>query len=363
MNHLNTDIKKTLYPMGILLGVILGLYLFFQYLFSYIAPFLVGWLLSLLFHPFVTLLQKKYHIPRWIGSLLSILLLLIFFVVVVVGAWNNLYGQAVHLWNHMPQYLSLLEHSWNQFLEKWATIVSALPHGIHQLIPKGENTLPSFLSKIVQSGSSHSFSALISISNGFMITVVALISSYFFTKDKEEIAAFVKGYLPKQYSKEYILIKKELKYSFWAYIKTQCILMIYTFSICLIGLIVFRSPYAFLLSVIISLIDAIPFFGSGFILWPGAVICLISGENVLALGYGIIYLCVNLMRQVMQPKILGTQIGLHPLLTLISMYIGLKTLGILGMILGPILAVLFKALYHAKGLAQTKEPSLPKDTD
>ena len=141
--------------------------------------------------------------------------------------------------------------------------------------------------------------------------------------------------------------KEHLKYSILGYVKTQCILMFYTFTICIIGLFLLRSPYALLLSVIISLIDALPFFGSGFILWPGAVIYLIMGSSSIAIGYLIIYHCVNFMRQVMQPKILGTQIGLHPLLILISMYIGLKCIGFLGMIIGPILAVLLKAIYQA----------------
>ncbi len=353
--------QKNLYHIGILVGAIVGTYIFFQYIFSYIAPFLAGWLLSLLFHPLVTLLHKKYHIPRWIGSLLSIVLLIIFFVVVVIGAWNKLYEQAILFWNHMPQYITLLQNTWNQLSSDWSHFFASLPDSIQQFLPKTENPLASLLSQIMQNGSSYSFNALASISNGIMLIVVILISSYFFTKDKEEIEAFVQTHIPMQFAKQYSIAKNGLKSSFVAYIKTQLILMLYTFSICFIGFILFRSPYAFLLSVIISIIDAVPFFGSGFILWPGAVLCLISGEPTLALGYGIIYLCVNLMRQVMQPKILGTQIGLHPLLTLIAMYIGLKTLGIFGMILGPILAVLLKSLYETKDLAKNSEIFQPEN--
>ena len=131
--------------------------------------------------------------------------------------------------------------------------------------------------------------------------------------------------------------------------------MIYTFSACLVGLLLLRSPYALLLSVVISLIDALPFFGSGFILCPGAVIYLVMGEPYIALGYVIIYLCVNSIRQILQPKILGTQIGLHPLWILISMYVGLKCIGLLGMIIGPILAVLLKAIYQAEETAEIEK--------
>ena len=180
-----------------------------------------------------------------------------------------------------------------------------------------------------------------------MIIIVALISAYFFTKDKTLISAFTHKHFHTLFEGQLKEAKEQLKYSILGYVKTQCILMFYTFVICIIGLLLLRSPYALLLSVIISFIDALPFFGSGFILWPGAVIYMIIGKPSVAVGYIIIYLCVNFMRQIMQPKILGTQIGLHPLLILISMYIGLKCIGFLGMIIGPILAVLLKAVYQA----------------
>lgn len=141
------------------------------------------------------------------------------------------------------------------------------------------------------------------------------------------------------------MTKKELKASVWGYIKTQFILMGFTFSITIVGMLIMRSPYPILLSILIAVIDALPFFGSGFILWPGAVIHLLSGNTFLAIGYLILYGIIQIMRQILQPKILGTQIGLHPLLTLFSMFFGLKCVGVWGLILGPVLAVILKTFF------------------
>ncbi len=96
------------------------------------------------------------------------------------------------------------------------------------------------------------------------------------------------------------------------------------------------------------MIDAIPVFGSGFILWPAIALQLINQNFKLAIGYTILYLFLQLTRQLLQPKILGNQIGLHPLLTFFSMFFGFKTIGVFGLILGPIYAVVIAAYLKNK---------------
>ena len=124
--------------------------------------------------------------------------------------------------------------------------------------------------------------------------------------------------------------------------------MAYTFCICIAGMLVLRSPHPLLLSAVTAVIDALPFFGSGFILWPGAVFHLIMGRSFLALGYLVIYGIIQVMRQVLQPRILGAQIGLHPLLTLFSMYFGFRCIGVWGLLLGPVTAVILRAFFRLR---------------
>lgn len=339
--------KLLIQHISIIFISILSAYIFFQYLFTFIAPFFIGWLFSLLFTPFVNFLENKANIPRWIGSLISILLLIAFFAVIVFGLWRKLYTEAQLFYENLPFYISELQNSIKKISDDIDNVIQHLPVDVRPYINTSFNGILSILPSLIQSGGSQSFSILKAIPNLFMIIIVALISAYFFTKDKALISEFSQKHFHTLFEGQLKEAKEHLKYSVVGYIKTQCILMLYTFAICVIGLLILRSPYALLLSVIISLIDALPFFGSGFILWPGAVIYMIMGSPSIAVGYIIIYLCVNFMRQIMQPKILGTQIGLHPLLILISMYIGLKCIGFLGMIIGPILAVLLKAVYQA----------------
>lgn len=341
--------KKWIEDFFLFVGIVLLSYLFFEYLFPFVAPFFIGWLLSLLFHPFVTFLEEKIKLPRWAGSLLSLLLLIGFFSIVVVGIWNKLMSEAHLFYENFPTYLEQLKIAISNLQE-------SLPLEIQVQMERSGDTISSVLTSFVTNKGGQSIKVLGAIPNGLMLAIVSLLSSYFFTKDKKEIGSFTKKTLP-ALEGGYQKAQQELKNSVLAYCKTQLILMLYTFTICLIGLLILRSPYTLLLCVVISIIDAIPFFGSGFILWPGALIHFLTGNHVLGIGYLVIYLCVNLMRQIMQPKILGTQIGLHPLLTLVSMYVGLKAFGVLGMIIGPILAVLMKAFFHARG--QKNQTEMP----
>lgn len=357
MNDYFETNKKWIHNFLTLLAIMLATYIFFHFLFPFITPFFIGWLFSLLFLPLVNLLENKWKVPRWIGTLLSIFLLLGLFFIIILGAWNKLFREAQLFYKNLPDYIEMVRPAFHNFTAYFEKMVSTLPLSLQKYLELSKHGVSDLFSPLLQNGSNFSVQILRSIPHIFMIIIIALISSYFFTKDHDMIATFVSQHLPTDLGTNYTFAKSKLKYSFTAYLKTQLILMIYTFLICLIGLLVLGSPYTFLLSVIISIIDAVPFFGSGFILWPGAVLQLATGNTALAVGYIVIYLCVNLVRQIMQPKILGTQIGLHPLLTLISMYIGLKSLGIFGMILGPIVAVLIKSIYEVKSSTKQLEDS------
>lgn len=251
----------------------------------------------------------------------------------------------------MPHYIQSIQAAIDSIWAQLEQLRQALPGSIQPYLEKVQSSLSSILLSLVQSGSS----SLTGVPNFLLGLLIALFSAYFFTKDRDKIYALANSHIAPLLGDSINRTRKELKYSLWGYVKTQLILMIYTFGICIIGLMVLRSPYALLLSVVIAIIDALPFFGSGFILWPGALIHLILGDTKLCIGYLVIYAAVQIMRQIMQPKILGTQIGLHPLLTLFSMYFGLKCIGFWGLILGPVIAVLLRAYFQTRQMEESKD--------
>lgn len=355
MSEFLNNNKKIIINISIIFFVILFSYIFFNYLFKYIAPFVIGWVISLIYNPIVDFLEKKFNIKRWLGTLITIVLIIGFLSSVVALVLSKLFTEAELFINRLPLYIENLKIIINEISYKIEETASNLPFGNIFDFNKSPIDFSNIITPIIKTGGSGSFNAVKAIPNFLMVVIMALISSYFFSKDKYEIKKFFKKHIPLSKNNHWIIVKQNLLNSLGGYFKTQIILMCYTFIICTIGFLIIKSPYGLLLSVVTSIIDALPFFGSGFILWPAIAISLFSGEYYLAVGYTIIYIIINIMRQIMQPKILGTQIGVHPLIALISMYIGLKIVGVLGMIIGPVVAVIIKAFFEASEICNNEK--------
>ena len=317
--------KQAIHDIALLLVAILVCFLFFKYLSPIFLPFIIGWLMSLLFNPLADKLQK-HNVPRGISALLGILIL--FGVLGLLGFWsgNSIVDKARDFSENLPYYMDMAEMKLQLFWKQFDTFREKLPEGLQASFLEFQNDATGVLLSLIPKGSGSG--ALGGVSNFFIAFFVALISSYFFTKDRDLIRREYQEHLAPLLGISVNTTKTELKASIWGYVKTQFILMGFTFSI--------------------TIIDSLPFFGSGFILWPGAVIHLLTGNTFLAIGYMVLYAAIQIMRQILQPKILGTQIGLHPLLTLFSMYFGFQCIGVLGLIIGPIIAVILKAFFRIR---------------
>ena len=342
--------KQSIHDIALLLAAILVCFLFFRYLSPIFLPFIIGWLMSLMFNPLADRLQN-YKVPRGISALIGILIL--FAVLGLLGFWsgNSILHKARDFSENLPYYMDLFEVKMQEFWKQFDAFRGKLPVELQASFLEFQNDATGVLLSLIPKGSGGD--ALGGVSNFFIAFFVALISAYFFTKDRDLIRSVYQEHLAPLLGISVSTTKTELKASVWGYIKTQFILMGFTFTITIIGMLVMKSPYPLLLSIIIAIIDSLPFFGSGFILWPGAVIHLLTGNTFLAIGYMVLYAAIQVMRQILQPKILGTQIGLHPLLTLFSMYFGFQCIGVIGLIIGPIIAVILKAFFRIRN--QNKE--------
>lgn len=337
--------KQAIHDIVLLLAAVLGCCLFFRYLFRIFLPFLIGWLLSLLFNPLADRLQK-FHIPRGISAIIGILLL--FALLGLLGFWSGtgLIAKLKELSENLPHYINLFETGLSHFWTRFDTLAQRLPKTLQVFFSSLQTDSSGFLLSLVLKGSATG--KLGGVSGFFIAFFVSLISAYFFTKDRDLLRRQYEIHIAPLFGLSVYTTKQELKASVLGYLKTQLILMGFVFIVTLIGMLVLHSPHPLLLSILIAIIDALPFFGSGFILWPGAIYFFTRGNTFLAIGYLALYGIIQITRQILQPKILGTQIGLHPLLTLFSMYFGFKCIGVFGLILGPIVAVVLKALFHAR---------------
>lgn len=336
--------KKLVYTGFFLLVV----YVFVKYLLGMMAPFIIAWGLASLLNPVVTWLKKWAKVSRGLGTLFSMLTVLSSLFAVIGVILKQLWSQAVAFIADFPLYKEQIVASLPMIEEQLDHLQEFIP------LPQTFSTLDNVITEILNSIGKFfqtiipwAYDVVSGVPNVIIFIVVMLIATFFMTKDHTEIKVFVKAQMPVGIDERIMTLKNGLFHALGGYVKTQLIMMSVIFCICLTGLFIIKVPYMLLISVMIAIFDALPVFGSGAILIPWAIYSMIIGEYGAGAGLLSIYATIFLTRQMLEPKILSGQIGVYALVTVMAMYMGYKTLGVAGLIIGPVSAVIIKTLQTA----------------
>ncbi len=344
--------RKIVIVLGIILVVAAGIKLNVIGLF---APFIVAWCFASVLNIFVTWSNKKLNLPRGVGTILSMVTILASIITIMIFLARKLWEQLVGIAANFP---SLTQKVLDQVSGLENRLVGLFGDGqapkaitnLNEIIQQIMDQLSEYLTAVIPVA----YNAVSKVPDIILFIVVMFVATFFMTKDYSKIKTFVKAQFSDTIVDKVVIMQRGVISAIGGYVRTQVILMSITFGICLIGLLLFRVSYALLISVIIAVVDAFPVFGSGAILWPWAFYNFVVGEYSLAVGLICIYGVIFITRQIFEPKILSTQIGVYALVTVMSVYIGYKTMGFLGLILGPAIAVIIKMLQNVGALPQFK---------
>ena len=222
--------------------------------------------------------------------------------------------------------------------------------------------LPEILRSLVSSLTGSLPSAAVSFAaklpEALLFLVVLLLSSYYFCADREKISSSFAGILPDKWVRKLPTLRDKLSDTLRGYLKAYLSIMLLTFFEIFLGLTILGVDYAFLLGVIIAVVDILPVLGTGTVLIPWAIFSFAVSNPRLGTGLIILYAVVLIVRQLVEPKIVGNTLGLHPLATLASLYVGIKFLGFAGIFIGPIIAMLLGGFFKN---AETEEEAAPKE--
>ena len=314
-------------------------------------PFLLGYLFSMAVNPLADFLQKKLKIPRGLSAVLVIVLIVGIVGGVLTFAIWKIVDEVRMLYTQFPAIYESVRNSAHAFGEKWSVLYDNLPVNIQEALSAlGENIsdkAAGFINtkSLPMVGNAGNFAkALPSV---FIGIVVFILSSYFMVSDNKTVSRTVKKMIGPRLTERLSMVKSELKKYLGGYCRAQIILMFIAFLIMLTGLSILNINYALLIALAVAVLDALPFFGSGLVLWPWTVVAFLNGNIRLGVGLIIIYAAVALTRHFTEPKLVSSRIGMNPILTLMSMYVGYRTLSIGGLILGPIILMLVISFYKA----------------
>ncbi len=342
-----SDNKNTILKIIRLILFLVFIYLFLNYIGGLFLPFIIGYILCIILYPLFKILNNRYKIPKPLSSILCIAILIFLVVFLGVGVIGQIVKEGKEFIKDLPYYINSIKITFDEINENVKSLMTILPDGLEKTFINLFDNFSSIIGEFLGNGLKNtSIKVIKKVPNALMITIISIISCYLMLIDKENIQKFIIKQLPKKYSDKFGIVKSGIGDAVFGYIRAQLIIMCLIATICFIGLLILKAPYALFIAVVIGIIDALPVFGSGFILWPWALYNVITQNYGLAIGLIIIYVVILVTRQLVEPRILGKQIGIHPLATLMSIYVGLQIFGAFGFIIGPILMVIIKALQN-----------------
>lgn len=317
----------------------------------FFMPFVVGWIISMIANPLVRLLERKLKLVRKHGSIITIIGVLA--VVILAGylAGAKLVSETVNMVNGLPEIYENFKEDFEEIGDNMQGFYDKLPANMQKNISQMLNNLSGYLSGAVKAIGQPTFEAAGNFAKNVPGTLIAIImsilSSYFFTADRDNILSLLKKSMPESVWNRCSGIISDLKHVVGGYFKAQFKIMGVVYVILIIGLWILKVNYVLLVALLIAFLDALPFFGTGTVLGPWAILKILSKDYTMAVGLIILYLVTQLVRQVIQPKVVGDTIGMNPLATLIFMYIGYKFSSIIGMIIAVPIGMIVINLYKA----------------
>ena len=303
----------------------------------FLMPFVIGWIIASIAAPLVNWLEKRLKIVKKLGSALIVILVLALIVLALYFGISRLVEETGNLIQDFPRLYAQLEEGLSQIGQTLSGVFRRLPSGIRQGWSTVAENLDQYMGGLVSGISEPTVTAAGNFAKRvpyYLISfIVAVMAAYFFTVQREEVIQWFKKVAPKAVEQRMTLVMDNLKYAVGGYFKAQFKIMGVVFLILLVGLAFLQTRYFVLVAFLIAFLDFLPFFGTGTAMIPWGVYTFFMGEYKMTAALAVIYVVTQVVRQLLQPKLVGDSVGLNPLVTLLLLYIGYRIRGVIGMII------------------------------
>lgn len=335
------------------LGIGIVVFLFFKYLFIALLPFLISWAAAFFLRPVVKFISKKTGIAQKAVSVvltmlcvfLGLGLIALFCFFAVREAWE--FFSSVANDDRVIDILAKITNPIGSIFGD-SEVSEALTEHIGEALKQGISGLVSRLVNLL--------SDIVTMIPGVLFFIlVTVISSVYFALDIDRINAWVKAILPRRATASLVRLKESAVKVGIKYIRSYLIIMGITFVIILAGLLILRVNNVILLSVIIAILDLLPIIGVGTVLVPWSIVELLLGNTGVGIGLIVLLVLHELVRQFAEPKIIGKSIGVHPVISLLLLYVGYCALGFIGILFVPLLAVALNIFFDKREESASEE--------
>ena len=318
------------------------------YLAGILSPFIVGFICARLLSPITRSMQRRFHLPRTASAVIVIILAIAALVGIIGGLGYKLFDQIRIFCYDWPTILSSLRSNWESWLSHWNDLYGTLPEAVRLMLDRFTDNISAqavtLASEVQILNNAQSFAK--SLPGGIIWTIVFILALFFNVTRQEQIDTQIAAALGEKRVTRMREILIGCRKYLGGYVRAQIVLMFIIFALISMILSIFGAPYALVVAAITALLDALPFFGSGLTLLPLSVVYFLDGQVRLGVVYVVTYLAIVLMRRALEPKLVSDNMGFNPIVTLIAMYVAYRWWGVSGLIIGPILLIIFMSLYE-----------------
>jgi len=333
------------------LAVILLFFLLGPRLLRFFMPFVIAFIISSIANPIVRFMEKKIKISRKFSSVFMIVLVLGAVVGVLYLLIAFLVKQTMNLYEDRFDIYNELATLFDNFANKMGGLLDKLPVGLQNALDNLQDSLSSWARNFVANIELPTVSVLGSYVGNVVeiifFAIITILAAYFLTAERDNMDDWLTKVMPESAKCYYNMIMDSFKKAVGGYFKAQFKIMIILVLIMFVGFEILDISYSFLLAFIIAFLDFLPVFGTGAVFWPWLVVDVVVGDYKQAVFLGILYLVCQLVKQILQPKMVGDSVGINPLAALLYMFIGYKFAGVIGMIIGIPVGMILVSLYQA----------------
>lgn len=303
----------------------------------FFMPFVIGWCISAIAAPVVNWLEKHFKIVKKLGSALIVVLVIGLIVLLFYLAVSRLVTEVGDLLKNIPDLYDQLSTGLQKIGSSMSGLFARLPEEIRSafqtMMSNFNEYMGDLISKIGEPTVTAAGNLAMRLPFYLVSILVSVISAYFFTVERDEILNWAKKVMPQAIVKRMTLVMDNLRYAVGGYFKAQFKIMGVVFLILMAGFALLKIRYFALVAFLIAFLDFLPFFGTGTAMIPWALYKFLVGDYKTAFMLIVIYALTQILRQILQPKLVADSMGMNPLVTLILLYVGYRISSVLGLIL------------------------------
>ena len=331
-----------------LLGVWLGL----RYLLPLLLPFLLGGAVALAAEPLVGLLHRRGRLPRGLSAGVGVTVTLVMTMGLVSLLGAVLLKEVGRLAGTVPD-LEVTARQGMTVLEDWLVgVAQQAPEGVRPVLTgtvlRVFDDGNALVDQVTQRIPGAVGAVLSRVPDSAIGAGTGLLAAFMISARLPQLRTSVKNRLPERFYTQYMPALRKARQAALGWLRAQGKLMLLTWGVVSAGFLLLGIQGGVLWAALVAVVDAVPMLGTGIVLLPWALVCLLQGQQLRALGLSILFVTATVARTALEPRLVGKQLGLDPLTTLLCLYVGYRLWGFLGLLLAPMLAGVLRSVFRSK---------------